>query len=382
MTPIRIPQHPLHLTGDEQDCVAEAIRGQHLAGDGPYSRRCALWLRQNTGSAAALLTPSCTAALELAALLCGLRPGDEVIMPSFTFSSTATAFLSVGATPVFADIDPWDMNLSPDSLKQSISSRSRAVVPVHYAGCACRMDEIMGIAREHGLYVVEDAAQGIMALDGDRPLGAIGDFGCLSFHESKNIHCGEGGCLLLTDPAMIEQAEIFREKGTDRSRFYRGQVDKYTWRDRGSSYLLSELNAAFLWAQLNHAHAITEDRLRVFRRYQEGLTPLEERGLLRLPHPQERQRHNAHIFHILCRSAGERVNLSDFLRQRGIAAYFHYIPLHSSPAGRRFGRTYAPLPVTERLADRLLRLPLHVGMPEGDIDAVISAIFAYFSMPG
>lgn len=380
MIPVHIPRKILHITGKEHDYMADAMQQNHLAGDGKYTRRCAQWLQERTGSAAVLLTPSCTASLELAAMLCDLRPGDEVIMPSFTFSSTATAFLAAGAVPVFADIDPRSMNLDPASFEQAITDRTRAVVPVHYAGCACRMDAIMQIARKYGLRVVEDAAQGILSFDNARPLGAIGDFGCISFHESKNIQCGEGGCLLVNDPEKVEQAEIFREKGTDRSRFYRGQIDKYTWRDRGSSYLLSELNAAFLWAQLEAAEDIIKDRLRVFYRYQELLAPLEAQGLLRLPHPQPDQRHNAHIFYIICRSAEDRTELSDFLRRQGIAAYFHYIPLHSSPAGRRFGKTYAPLPVTEDLAPRLLRLPLHVDMPDGDIREVATNIRTYFGL--
>lgn len=378
MTPFRIPRKILHYTGQELAYMADAMQSGHLAGDGKYSRRCSQWLQQRTGSAAALLTPSCTASLELAAMLCDLHPGDEVIMPSFTFSSTATSFLAAGAIPVFADIDPESMNLDPESFARAISPKTRAVVPVHYAGCACRMDEIMQLARERGLQVVEDAAQGILAFDGERPLGSIGDFGCISFHESKNIQCGEGGCLLINDPEKIERAEIFREKGTDRSRFYRGQIDKYTWRDRGSSYLLSELNAAFLWAQLEAAEDIINERLRVFRRYQKLLASLEPQGLLRLPHPAPNQRHNAHIFYIICRSPEERIGLSNHLRRRGIAAYFHYIPLHSSPAGRRFGKTYGPLTVTDSLAACLLRLPLHVGMPESDIQEVAAAIHDYF----
>jgi len=373
-----LSKNPIYLTGKEQSYIAQTIVNKHFSGDGFFCRLCEKWLQENTGSAAALLVPSCTAALELAALLCDVQSGDEVIMPSFTFSTTASSFIRAGAIPVFVDIEPHTLTLDPEAVLRAVTSRTRAIVPVHYAGCACHMEEILSIASEYGLKVVEDAAQGLMAFDGDRTLGSIGTFGCISFHESKNIQCGEGGALLINESKYIERAEILREKGTDRSRFFRGQVDKYTWRDCGSSYVLSELNGAFLWAQLEEAENITCQRLRVFARYKELLSPLEEDGILKLPHPSSRQRHNAHIFYIICPSEKERNGLITFLKEHDIAAFFHYVPLHSSPAGKKFCRTSGELLITENLSSRLLRLPVYVDMSDDDILYVVNAISSYF----
>jgi len=373
-----LSRNQIYLTGKEESYISQAILNRRFSGDGAFCHRCEKLLQENTGSATALLVPSCTAALELAALLCDFQSGDEVIMPSFTFSTTASSFIRTGAIPVFVDVEPDTLTLSPEAVARAVTSKTRAVVPVHYAGCACHMEDILSIARDFNLKVVEDAAQGLMAFDGGRPLGSIGTFGCISFHESKNVQCGEGGALLINDPQFIERAEILREKGTDRSRFFRGQVDKYTWRDCGSSYLLSELNAAFLWAQLEEAENITYQRLRVFNRYRELLSPLEKAGILQLPRPSTRQRHNAHIFYIICSSEKERDELIIFLKDHGIAAFFHYVPLHSSPAGKKFCRTSGELLITENLSSRLLRLPVYVGMSDNDILYVVNTISSYF----
>lgn len=375
----RIPKASLHLAGNEEKYVLEAIRSQHLAGDGPFTRSCSSLLEKSTGCQKALLTHSCTAALEMAAMLCDIKSGDEVIMPSFTFSSTATAFVRNGATPVFIDIDKDTLNADPRLIAKAITPKTKAVVPVHYAGVACDMDSIMSIAAKHGLFVIEDAAQGLCAAYKGRALGGIGHLGCLSFHESKNIQCGEGGALLINDARFMDRAHIIREKGTNRTAFFQGAVDKYTWVDQGSSFLPSELNAAFLLAQLEEAASITAKRMRVFARYRALLAPLQEKGYIRLPDIPAACTANAHIFYILTDSLETRIALSAFLKEKKILCFFHYIPLHSASAGRRFGRTHGALPHTEAVAQTLLRLPLHPEMPEEDIERVSENIHAFYT---
>ena len=359
-----IPFNRPYMTGKELWYIAQAHANGHLAGDGSFTRRCNAWLEARTGAHKALLTHSCTGALEMAAILAGLGPGDEVIMPSYTFVSTANAFALRGAVPVFVDIRPDTLNIDETKIEGAITERTRAIVPVHYAGVGCEMDTIMAIARRHGLLVIEDAAQGIMSTYKGRPLGSIGDLGCLSFHETKNIISGEGGALLVNDPALAERAEIVREKGTNRSQFYRGQVDKYTWVDLGSSYLPSELVAAFLWAQMEEADAITQRRLALWSVYHQWLEKLERTERLRRPIVPKECIHNAHMYYVLLPDLGQRARLIGELREAEIHAVFHYVPLHSAPAGLARGRAGGDLPVTTDLADRLLRLPLWLGLEE------------------
>src|ERR1700742_751681 len=334
----RIPFNRPYATGNELAYLTEAQRQGHLSGDGSFTRRCQRWIEQRTGCVKGLLTQSCTSALDLAALLLNLEPGDEVIMPSFTFVSTANAFVLRGAIPVFVDVREDTLNLDEKLIEAAITPRTRAIVPVHYAGVSCEMDAILAIARRHDLWIVEDAAQGVMAGYKGRALGAIGDIGCFSFHETKNLISGEGGSLLVNDGELVQTAEIMREKGTDRGRFFRGEVDKYTWQDVGSSFLPSEITAAFLWAQLEQAERITAERIAIWRRYHEMLAPLEQRGVLRRPVIPPDCQHNGHIYYILLETAEERRRVLAELRQHDIHAVFHYVPLHSSPAGMRFGR--------------------------------------------
>ena len=357
-----IPFNFPYMTGKELYYIAQAHFNGCLAGDGPFSKRCHAWLEQYSGAARCLLTHSCTAALEMAALLLDIQPGDEVIMPSYTFVSTANAFVLRGGVPVFVDIREDTLNIDERLIEPAITPKTRAIVPVHYAGVACEMDSIMALARAHGLYVVEDAAQGLMSGYKGRALGSIGDLGAYSFHETKNVIAGEGGDLVVRDGALAQQAEIIREKGTDRSRFFRGEVDKYTWQGVGSSYLPGELAAAFLWAQLEEAEPITARRLASWEPYHHTLAPLEEQGLLRRPIVPENCRHNAHMYYILLPDAASRERLLAACRARGILAVFHYVPLHTSPAGRRLGRTSGSLAYTEDLARRLVRLPLWTGI--------------------
>lgn len=347
-----------------------------ICGDGPFTKKCSKWLEETFAVQKALLTTSGTAALEMAARLCGIEPGDEVIMPSYTFSSTATAFVSVGARLVFVDIRPDTMNLDEQKIERAVSERTKAIVPVHYGGVACDMDRIMDIARRYELKVVEDAAQGVMSRYKGRALGTIGDFGCLSFHETKNYSMGEGGAILINDPAYNDAAEILREKGTNRSKFFRGQVDKYTWVDYGSSYLPSDLNAAYLWAQLEVADAINENRLRAWNRYREALAPLE--GFITLPCVPEECVHNAHMFYIKCRDLEERTELISYLKSRDILAPFHYVPLHSSPAGKKYGAFCGCDLYTTAESDRLVRLPLYYGIDEADQDEVINLVKGFY----
>lgn len=371
-----IPFNWPHMTGKELAYIAESHSKGRLAGDGPFTKRCQGWLEQRAGGGKALLTHSCTAALEMAALLIDTRSGDEIIMPSFTFVSTANAFVLRGGVPVFVDIREDTLNLDERLVEAAITPRTRAIVPVHYAGVACDMDAILAIARRHGLKVVEDAAQGVMARYKDRALGSIGDLGAYSFHETKNVMSGEGGALLVNDPALAARAEIIREKGTDRSRFFRGEVDKYTWQEVGSSFLPGELVAAFLWAQLEEAERITEDRLASWRRYHALLEPLEKAGVLRRPIVPAECTHNAHMYYVLLAPGIDRQAVLETFKRREIWSVFHYVPLHSSPAGRRYGRAQGSLAVTDRLADRLVRLPLWVGLAPAQQDRVVEVLKA------
>ncbi|HIY51225.1 MAG TPA: dTDP-4-amino-4,6-dideoxygalactose transaminase [Candidatus Olsenella avicola] len=365
--------------GTEMDYVREAAEVNHkICGDGPFSRKCHAWMEERFDAEKVLLTTSGTAALEMAAVLCDLKPEDEVILPSFTFSSTATAFQAMGATLVFVDVRPDTMNIDEAKIEAAITERTRVIVPVHYAGVACEMDAIIKIARRHNLLIVEDAAQAVMSTYKGRACGTIGTFGCYSFHETKNYSMGEGGAIVINDPAYIERAEIIREKGTNRQRFFRGQVDKYTWVDRGSSYLQSDLNAAYLWAQLERADEINEDRLATWAAYYEGLSPLAERGLVELPVIPEGCVHNAHMFYLKCADLAERSELIAHLRARNIQSVFHYIPLHSSPAGKMFGRFHGDDEFTTRESERLVRLPMYYGLSPEDVQRVIREVRAFY----
>jgi dTDP-4-amino-4,6-dideoxygalactose transaminase len=364
------------MTGRELSYIAQAHQNHRLAGDGPFTAACSHWLEQRTGARKALLTHSCTAALDMAAILAGIGPGDEVIMPSYTFVSTANAFVLRGGVPVFVDIRPDTLNIDETLIEAAITPRTKAVVPVHYAGVGCEMEPIVDIARRHHLLVIEDAAQGLMTEHRERSLGAIGHLGTVSFHETKNVISGEGGALLINDARFIERAEIVREKGTDRSRFFRGEVDKYTWVDIGSSYLPGEIIAAFLWAQLEEAESITARRIELWNRYHERLEACERAGRIRRPVVPAGCRHNAHLYYILLPSLEHRSRLIERLRLRGIGAVFHYVPLHSSPAGRRYGRAAGPMDNTDRLSSRLLRLPLWLGMDADVADVAAREIDA------
>ena len=357
-----IPFNKPYMTGRELAYIAQAHAAGHLAGDGMFSRRCGTWLEQSTGARKALLTHSCTAALEMAAMLADIGPGDEVIMPSYTFVSTANAFVLRGGVPVFVDIRPDTLNIDEQKIEAAITARTRAIVPVHYAGVGCEMDTIMAIAQRHDLLVIEDAAQGVMSRYRGRPLGSIGHLGALSFHETKNIISGEGGALLINDARFIDRAEVIREKGTDRSRFFRGQVDKYTWIDLGSSYLPGEIVAAFLWAQMEEAQAITDRRLALWAHYHRALEAAQRAGLLRRPSVPAECLHNAHMYYVLLPSLAQRTEFIERLRALGIYCVFHYVPLHSSPAGLDHGQVHGRLDVTDDVASRLVRLPMWVGL--------------------
>lgn len=372
-----IPFNKPHMTGRELYYIAQAHFNQMLAGDGPFTKRCHAWLEAKTGCRRALLTNSCTAALELSALLLDIQPGDEVILPSFTFVSTANAFALRGAVPVFVDVRGDTLNLDERLVEAAITRRTKAIVPVHYAGVGCEMDTLLAIAQRHALSVVEDSAQGVMACYKGRPLGSLGHLGAYSFHETKNVISGEGGALLVNDPQYVDRAEVLREKGTDRSRFFRGEIDKYTWQDIGSSFLPGELIAAFLWAQLEEAESVTQGRLRSWQIYHDLLAPLEDQARLRRPIVPAECSHNAHMYYILLPDTPTRDGLMHELRGRGIYAVFHYVPLHSSPAGRRLGRTPQELPVTDSVAGRLLRLPLWSGISVDEQATVVSAIADY-----
>ena len=374
-----IPFNKPFIAGKELFYIAQAvIENRHTAGDGPFTKKCQQWLEERLGCKKALLTHSCTAALEMAAILAGIQPGDEVIMPSFTFVSTANAFVLRGGVPVFVDIHPDTLNIDESLMEAAVTAKTRAIVPVHYAGVPCRMDAIMEIAGRRGIVVIEDAAQALLSQYKDQCIGVHGQMICLSFHETKNIISGEGGALLINDPGVIERAEIIREKGTNRSQYFRGQVDKYTWVDVGSSYLPSDILAAFLYAQMENAEQIITKRNLIFDLYMEGLRHLADAGRIRLPSVMEDCRCNGHLFYILTQSLNERTELINFLVQREIYAVFHYVPLHTSPAGRRFGRIHGSLKVTEAVSDCLLRLPLYYEMTPEDVRRVVSAIEDFY----
>ena len=378
-TSIRIPFNKPFMTGKELFNIAQAHFAGRLSGDGPFTSMCHQWVERHTGTEKALLTHSCTAALEMCALLLDLRPGDEVIMPSFTFVSTANAFVLRGGVPVFVDIRNDTGNIDENLIEAAITPRTKAIVVVHYAGVSCEMDRILEIANHHTLPVIEDAAQGIMSFYKGKPLGSIGTLGAYSFHETKNVISGEGGALLVNDPVFIQSAEIVREKGTDRSRFLKGSIDKYTWQSVGSSFLPGELIAAFLHAQLEQAEIITERRMHLWRMYYEALAPFEVRGVLRRPIVPDGCQHNAHMFYLLVENETVRAALLKRFKAAGIGAIFHYIPLHDSPAGRRFGRAYADLPQTMRFSSCLIRLPMWVGLSESEMSEVVDVVADHFA---
>jgi dTDP-4-amino-4,6-dideoxygalactose transaminase len=369
-----IPFNKPYMTGRELDCIAQAHANGHLSGDGGFTKKCHAWLEKRMGTKKALLTHSCTAALEMAAILADIQHGDEVIMPSYTFVSTANAFVLRGAVPIFVDIRPDTLNMDEALIEAAITPRTKAIVPVHYAGVACEMDPIMDIARRHKLLVIEDAAHGIMSFYKGRPLGAIGHLGAHSFHETKNIISGEGGALLVNDERFVERAEIIREKGTNRSQFFRGQVDKYTWVDIGSSYLPGEVIAAFLWAQMEKAEWITRKRLKIWKRYHDAFTSLETAGALRRPIVPKDCQHDAHMYYVLLSPEIDRQKILIGLKRKGIGAVFHYVPLHSSPAGKRYGRVHGDLSITNSVAERLIRFPVWVGLTAAQQDRVVKVL--------
>ncbi|MEN5018659.1 dTDP-4-amino-4,6-dideoxygalactose transaminase [Erwinia sp. Eh17-17] len=375
-----IPFNAPPVVGTELEYMQSAMSSGKLCGDGGFTRRCQQWMEQRFGSRKVLLTPSCTASLEMAAILIDIQPGDEVIMPSYTFVSTANAFVLRGATIVFVDVRPDTMNIDEHLIEAAITEKTKAIVPVHYAGVACEMDTIMALAKKHQLWVVEDAAQGVMSTYKGRALGSIGHIGCFSFHETKNYTAGgEGGATLVNDATLVERAEIIREKGTNRSQFFRGQVDKYTWRDIGSSYLMADLQAAYLWAQLEAAERINQQRLRLWQNYREALQPLANRGRIELASIPADCEHNAHMFYLKLRDHDDRSALIGWLKEAEILAVFHYIPLHSSPAGQRFGRFHGEDRFTQAESDRLLRLPLFYNLSDNNQKTVIGSLLSYFS---
>ncbi len=364
--------------GNEEKYIKQAIDFHKICGDGEFTRKCNSWLEQRFNCSKALLTTSGTTALDMAALLCDLKPGDEVILPSFTFSSTATAFVLAGARLVFVDIRPDTMNIDEKKIEQAITEKTKVIAVVHYAGVACEMDRILDIAERYGLKVVEDAAQGVMSTYKGRALGTIGDFGCYSFHETKNYSMGEGGAVIINDPAYVERAEVLREKGTNRSKFFRGQVDKYTWVDFGDSYLPSELNAAYLWAQLEVADEINTERLRIWDTYNNAFEDLEKAGKIKRPFVPEDCIHNAHMYYIKTKDLQERTAFIDFVKANGIMCVFHYVPLHSAPAGYKYGRFDGKDEYTTKESERLVRLPMYYGLTEEDQAKVISKVMEFY----
>lgn len=374
MIPFNVPP----FIGTELDYVKQAIDAHKICGDGSFTKKCHSFLEERFGAQKALLTTSGTTALEMATLLCGLKAGDEVLVPSFTFSSTATAIVLTGATPVFIDVRPDTMNIDETKLEEAITDKTRAIMAVHYAGVACEMDTIMDIAARHNLKVIEDAAQGVMSTYKGRPLGTIGDFGCYSFHETKNYSMGEGGALIIRNPEDNDSAEILREKGTNRARFFRGQVDKYTWVAYGSSYLPSDMNAAYLWAQLLEADKINDNRLAIWKTYSDAFAPLAEAGRIEVPFIPEGCVHNAHMYYIKLRGLEDRSAFIRYMKDRGIVTVFHYVPLHSSPAGEKFGRFHGEDRYTTSESDRLVRLPLYYGLTPEDQQYVIRTAMEYF----
>jgi dTDP-4-amino-4,6-dideoxygalactose transaminase len=375
-----IPFNKPPFVGKELEYIREAVANGQICGDGDFNRRCHVWLEKHTGTAKALLTTSCTHALEMAAFLCEIRPGDEVIMPSFTFVSTANAFALRGAIIVFVDIRPDTMNLDETRIEAAITSKTKAIVPVHYGGVSCEMDAINTLAQKHHLYVVEDAAQGMMATYHGRALGTLGDFGCFSYHETKNYSMGEGGALLIKDKTFADRAEIIREKGTNRCQFHRGEVDKYTWVELGSSYLPSELNAAYLFAQLEVADQILENRMQSWNTYYEAFRPLADAGLIELPVIPPHCKHNAHLFYLKLQDHETRTRFLRHMVDNGILAVFHYVPLHSAPAGKRYGRFHGEDLYTTRESDRLARLPLYYGLTETDQQYIVNKARAFFGV--
>ena len=375
MIPFNIPPY----VGKELEYVREAMEKNHkICGDGPFTKKCNEWMEKKFNVEKVLLTTSCTHAMEMAAILADIKEGDEVIAPSFTFVSTVNPFVLRGAKIVFVDINPKTMNIDENLIEDAITEKTRAILPVHYAGVACNMDKIMEIAKKYNLIVIEDAAQGVMSEYKGKPLGTIGEYGCFSFHETKNYSMGEGGALLIRDKENIEKAEIIREKGTNRSRFFRGQVDKYTWVDKGSSYLPSELNAAYLCGQLENANLIYNDRMNSWNKYKELLQELADKNIIELQYIPEDCKHNAHMFYIKCKDLDERTKLIDFLKKNDISAVFYYIPLHSAEAGLKFGRFNGEDKYTTRESERLLRLPLYYGLKEKDIEFVVSKIKGFY----
>ncbi len=364
--------------GKEPEYIMEAVKAQKICGDGQFTKKCNAWLEERTGTKKALLTTSCTHATELAALLADVKAGDEVIMPSYTFVSTADAFVLRGAIPVFVDIRPDTMNIDEKKIEAAITEKTVGIVPVHYAGVACEMDTIMDIANRHNLWVIEDAAQGIMSTYKGKALGTFGEFGCFSFHETKNYSMGEGGALLIRDEKNIEDAEILREKGTNRSKFFRGQIDKYTWVNQGSSYLPSDMNAAYLWAQLEMADTINQGRLAIWEQYKKELTPLAEAGKVELPTIPKDCVHNAHMFYLKAKDIEERTGLLAYLKENDILAVFHYIPLHSAPAGLRFGRFHGEDEYTTRESERLLRLPMYYGLKTEEVTYICRKVKEFY----
>lgn len=366
------------FVGKEKEYVMQAIDSHKISGDGAFTKKCSEWLEKQTGSPRVLLTTSCTHATEMAAILADIQPGDEVIMPSYTFVSTADAFVLRGAKVVFVDIRPDTMNIDETLIEDAITDKTKAIVPVHYAGVACEMDTIMDIAIRHNLCVIEDAAQGVMSTYKGRALGTIGDYGCFSFHETKNYSMGEGGALLIKNEDMIEEAEIIREKGTNRSKFFRGQIDKYTWVNAGSSYLPSELNAAYLYAELEVAEEINQNRRASWNRYYQLLKPLAEQGRIELPYIPDECEHNGHMFYIKCKDIKERTALIAYLKERNVMAVFHYIPLHSAPAGRKFGRFSGEDRFTTKESERLLRLPMYYGLEMNHQEIIVDLIKDFY----
>ncbi|PWJ48215.1 dTDP-4-amino-4,6-dideoxygalactose transaminase [Faecalicatena contorta] len=366
------------VIGKELIYIEEAIRSQKICGDGDFTKRCSKWMEETTRTSKALLTTSCTHAMELAAILANIQPGDEVIMPSYTFVSTADAFVLRGAKIVFTDIRPDTMNIDEKLIEEAITERTKAIVPVHYAGVACEMDTIYDIAKRHNLYVIEDAAQGMMSTYKGRSLGTLGDYGCYSFHETKNYSMGEGGALLIQNPDNVIRAEIIREKGTNRSQFFRGEIDKYTWMDVGSSYLPSELNAAYLWAQLEKADDIYQNRMKSWQLYHDNLKRLQEEGTIELPKVPNECVHNAHMFYIKAKNLEERSNLIHYLKGKNINCVFHYIPLHSSPAGKKLGVFQGEDKYTTKESERLMRLPLYYGLGGDAVEYIAEQIRNFY----
>ena len=368
--------------GNELEYIRQAVENRKICGDGPFTKRCNAWLEERFHAQKALLTTSGTTALDMAMLLCELKPGDEVILPSYTFSSTATAAVLAGAKLVFVDVRPDTMNIDETKIEAAITERTKVIVVMHYAGVACEMDAIMDLARRHGLMVVEDAAQGVMSTYKGRALGTIGDFGCYSFHETKNYSMGEGGALIINNEAYNERAEILREKGTNRSKFFRGQVDKYTWVDFGDSYLPSELNAAYLWAQLEQADAINENRRASWKAYDEAFAPLKAQGKLELPVIPEDCVHNAHMYYLKLKNLQERTAFINYMKENDVHTVFHYVPLHSAPAGLKFGRFAGEDVYTTKESERLVRLPLYYGLAQEDLEKVIRLVYDFFAYEG